>query len=894
MKVLLLPKYDRPDNAHGGIRRIVEAQLKYLPVHGIEFVDNVVKADLVNTHATEITDVPVNIPWIASCHGLHWSEYNWPQWGARVNYDVVRVLKMADHVTAPSEWVAYALRRGMWLNPTVLHHGIDPDLWEPADNWGYVLWNKARRDAISDPTPIEELAKLAPDIQFISTFGVPSKNLRVSNKMPFEEMREVIRNAGVYLATTRETFGIGTLEAMACAVPVLAWDYGGQSEIIEHKKTGWLAKPGNYRELLEGLRWLIAHKEEVGTAARQAVLDKYTWDKVMVKYAKLYEEVLERHNKLNNAPKVSVISPMYNLGGLLPDMVNSVKDQTTDDWELIIVNDASTDDSLDKAKEIAKSDPRIKVVNSKKNLKLPGALNLGFSKAQGRYVMNLDPDNMIAPTTLKVLSDTLDNDRSIHIAYGRIKFVLNDGITPAVELTKHREGISGWPPEFNCVHQFQHRNQVPSTSLMRREVRERTGGYRDRAKVSEDAEFWTRAVSYGFQPKKVTQSVTLIYRVHSGQKSNSETEPDWTAWMPWTKDYHLTPWGCVALPPKEVGRMWPVSCCDPTYVTVVIPVGPGHEKLVIDALDSVEGQFFKRWHCIVVNDTGKPLKIPHPWATVINTKGKEGPAKARNLGIAMAKTEAIVCLDADDIMQPACLQDMWNIYKEKPQIVYSDWWDDKGDNVSIWHPPLWEPEKLITDGCIFATCAMYPKKYWEEVGGYDENIDIWEDWDFQIALASKGFCAVKIEKPLFTYRKNTGNRRDSFAGKGTELYELGKKMFMAKWPYWNGVGKEKLAMACGGCGKRSVRPATAPKLQQQAQPEGAVLLEFLGKNATAIYVGKGTGTKYRFGNDQSHKRRFVYDKDVPGFLALTGMFRQVPLQPREREDKPTLAGVMEG
>lgn len=895
---MIIPQYSRPDKGDGGIRRVVEAQVKHLPKYDIEIVDSISRADVVATHAAELPEIPVGKPWIVHTHGLYWSEYDWPGWGDRVNAAVIEAMKRCDHVTAPSKWVAYALQRGMWLRPTVLHHGIEPELWEPAENHGYVIWNKARVDAISDPTPMNKLAKLCPQVQFMSSFGEPANNVKIMGKKPFDEAKKDIEHAGIYLATTRETFGIGTLEAMACGVPVLGWDWAGQTEIIKHKVTGWLAPVGDYANLKEGLYWCFENRDIVGKAAREDVLSRFTWDKVMASYADLYAKALSRQQNLNSSPKVSIISPCNNLGYLLPDMVASVQDQTMSNWELIIVDDASTDDSFAVAQKLAKKDNRIQVVRSNENLKLPGALNYGFKHANGRYIMNLDPDNMIPPMTLKILSDALDNERGLHIAYGRIKFVLEDGITPD-PVTGTDDGISGWPPQFSALNQIRHRNQIPSTCLARREVFERTGGYRDRAKVAEDAEFWCRAVSYGFQPRKVTEAVTYIYRYRPDSKSRDEREPDWTAWLPWSRDSKLVPWGVASPPPKETNkRAWPVPSCEPALITVIIPVGAGHEKLVMDALDSVEAQTFRAWNCIVINDTGHELNLPHPWIHLMETKGDEGPGAARNIGIAASRTEAIVCLDADDIMEPDCLEQLWNIWKREGGIVYSQWWDDKGNgDISVWNPPDWEPTLLITDGCIFATCAIYPKKLWREVGGYDPAIKYWEDWDFQIACALKGACAVKINKPLFTYRKTTGRRRETAAGSK----KIGEKEMITKWPdMWNGSGKERLSMACSGCGRNKSRQVQ-PIRQDAPRPQGAVtMLQYIGGKPKSMWQGNITRTKYYFGNDPGHLRKWVYNEDVPGFLAMRGKFisidpakKEAPL-PVEIKEKPVLTAVMEG
>ncbi len=890
MKLMIIPQYSKPDRGDGGIRRVIEAQVKHLPQYGFKIVDKIPGADIVSTHAAETPDIPVGMPWVIHCHGLYWSDYEWPGYGPRVNALVIEAMKRADHVTAPSEWVGDALRRGMWLRPTVLYHGIDPELWEPGENKGYVLWNKPRTDVVSDPRPMNKLAEMSSDFQFVSTFGEFAQNIEITGKKTFEEAQEYIRHAGVYLATTRETFGIGTLEAMICGVPILGWNWGGQAEFIKHGVTGYLAQLGDYNDLRQGLLWCMKHREKIGKAARKEVLENFTWEKIMASYAALYHEVYERQETLKKAPKVSIVVPCHNIGHLLHEMLKSVQDQTLADWEMVIVDDASEDDSYSVARSLAETDERISVFRSEQNLTLPGALNFGFSLTKGRYVINLDPDNMIPPTTLKILSDALDNDRSIHIAYGRIKFVLEDGITPD-PITGSEDGISRWPPDFNCLAQFMHRNQIPSTCLARREVFERTGGYRIRAKVAEDAEFWTRAVSYGFQPKKVTQSVTYIYRYRPDSKSRSETEPDWTAWMPWTKNARLMPWGVAAPPPKEVGRSWPVPSCEPALVSIVIPVGPGHEGVVIDALDSVEAQTFRQWECIVVNDTGAELSVPHPWVKIVDTGGGEGPAVARNQGISATKTKAFVCLDADDILEPDALKLMWEVFSNQGGVVYSQWWDDKGDgDITVWNPPEWKPELLVSQGCIHAICAMFPKVVWEQVGGFDPSMPRWEDWDFQIAYALKGVCATKIEKPLFTYRKTTGRRRDDDMANKAEGLVLMRK----KWPdiFDNGAkGKEILMAGCGGCGRRRATPSL-PAIKQPAVPlDGATLLEYTGGVPKATWIGKGTGKKYHFG--VLNRKLFVYNADVQGFVAMK-YFQLADDKPREDIEKPKLAGVMEG
>ena len=902
MKVYIEPRFRGADKGDGGIRRIVEAQRLWLPRMGVEVVDELEEADLVATHAGMAPEVPQDIPWVVHTHGLYWDDYEWPGWCHRLNREVIDAVRKADHVTAPSEWVAYALKRAMWLRPTVLHHGIDLEDWEPAESQlGYVLWNKNRPDPVCDPTPVIELASRAPDLKFITTFGREQDNVRVTGRVEFETMKELIRNAGVYLCTTRETFGIGTLEAMAAGVPVVGWAWGGQREIIEHRKTGWLCPPGDYGGLLDGIKWALRNRKVVGKRARAAVKQHWTWERRMQDYVTLYSQLLDEKAQRQRGPRVSVVTPCYNLARYLPETIASLEAQTMQDWEVIIVDDASPDDTAAVAAALALDDPRIKVVTNEHNLYLAGALNRGIQEARGRYILPLDADNMIEPWTLEVLAGSLDQDRGVDIAYGACRFVLEDGVTRDTSVSP--DGVSGWPQDFSFRAQMLHRNQVPSTCMYRKEVWERTGGYRLRCRTAEDAEFWTRASSLGFVPQRVTSRPTLIYRQRPDSMSRVEPDWDWTAWFPWSRHMDLVPFGVEERPPARMndGISWSVPSYEPAKIAIIIPVGPGHQDLVLDALDSVQAQTYRAWECIVVNDTGQPLAIPHPWATVIDTLGEEGPGAARNAGIAASKAALFVPLDADDFLQSDALALMMEVGERDGGVVYGQWWDDKADGLSLWDPPEYDAQLLVSKGCIHAVTALYPKSAWAAVGGFDPTISHWEDWDFQIKMAAQGVCGTKIPRPLFTYRKETGLRREANMAARDE----GKSAILAKWSkLWD--GRETL-MACGSCpGGGGNAYSSPPSMQSMGsgqrvlQPrEGYVILQYNGASvSTRIYRGKQTGTQYRFGNTELHRTKYVYGQDVPELMELMDggqpLFKVITpsvLADQERPQEPQLVAA---
>lgn len=923
IKVCIHPRFDGADRGDGGIRRVIEAQLKHLPAFGIEIVDTVEAADIVAVHGGSWIDVPSNKPVVSHSHGLYWtSDYDWPKWALDLNEHVIAAHRKADVVTSPSKWVARIIERGMWLASPVLYHGIDTEDWEvgPKDNsyfinregdeartvkikGPYVLWNKTRPDPICDPMVLVELAKRAPDVQFVTTFVPPGidvpPNVTVCGRLPYADARVLIESASVYLCNTRETFGIGTLEAMASGAAVLGWNWGAQREFVTHKEHGWLARPDDYDGLLEGLRYCFANREMLGEAGRQSVLEHFQWQDAISRYAELYTTLVKQAKDEKKRPKVSVIITCYKLADVLGRAIDSVLAQTYKDFEIVVVDDCSPDEGKTKqiTDEYTQRDGRVRYVRTPENLYLAGALNYAIAGAKGRYILPLDADNEITPNALEVLVGALDNGitlpetpankrttwaaRDIDIVYGAMEVVEPDG----------QRWISDWPFQFNFGGQMSRKNQLTSTSLYRRRVWQRVGGYRRRYKTAEDADFWTRAASFGMQPLRVTDAPMLVYHNRTDSMSRVNKETDWTAWYSWTRDPELLPFGAAV----KLGKPMPVPSYEPAAITVVIPVGPGHERYVLDALDSVYSQTFQRWDCIVVNDTGNPKGLGwiHPWAKVINVTESHlpGPAHARNLGVAASKTPYWLPLDADDYLQPDALAKMYAAMREhnmggSVSYVYTDWMTEKND---ITETPEYDCHSVVQK-MPHAVTALYSRQCWDAVGGYDEKIHGWEDWDFLIACAVNGYCGARLAVPLFHYRTNTGMiREDRYARVTDHLTEIN-----AKWgPYRTG---EKTPMACGGCGQKvnsgpgsfAATVAAGMNGNSNGGGEGAlsaasaavnsngmVMLEFMGEGGARTYIGETTRTQYRFGADSGHKMRYVFVQDAEPLLQRVHEFRLV-------------------
>lgn len=774
MKVAIWPEFNPKERGEGGIRRVWEAQHKYLPDYDIEIVKDHKDADVINVHADWL---PTDKPVAYSSHGLYWADYDWPRWAIEANAKLIHATRYSHSMSVPSRFVHNVFARGLLLDPFILYHGIDLDEWEPQDNHGYVFWGKTRIDPICDPEPVNKLATLCPDIKFVSTFGDGNlSNVTLTGHLTFKRSREILKHAAVYLATVKETGGITILEALASGIPALGFDWGVNREIIQHKETGYLVPVGDYNALRDGLYYIREHRERLGANAREYVRQSHQWKDRIGDYLPFYQAAIAGAQPVSS-PKVSIIVTAYKLEKYLPACLNSVLSQDYKDWECIIVNDNSPDRCGEIANAYAKKDKRFRVIHNASNQYLAEARNTGIRSSQGKYILPLDADDELGSHTLRILAGELDKDRDKDIVTGAFELIEPTG----------EHWVSTWPPNNpNYNEQIKFHNQLPYSSMYRRWVWERTGGYRRRWKSAEDAEFWTRAMSYGAVPAKVTEQPTLVYNNRPSSMSHTIATPNWTAWFPWSYIPDTTPFGASGTPPKEMNAR-PVLDYDPIEVTVVIPCGPNHDIYLQDAIDSVVAQTFQKWKIIVVNDTGKKWFnsngecINHhisgyPFVQFIDcdVEGKpQGPAYSRNRGISEVTSLYFVLLDADDYLQPLGLQYLYDAIKANGNSwVYTDFLDEQG-NYKEAQDFDWDSALIKMPGPI---TGIYQTAHWHKVGGFDASIKFWEDYSFLLSLMEHNICGVRLKYPAFTYRYDRGTRRNWTHDNAIEaLREIRKK-----------------------------------------------------------------------------------------------------------------------
>ena len=293
MRILMLPQLSSFRADESGIKRVVEAYHRYAKEFDIEYVPDDHPCDLVASHAGSRigADVAIN-------HGLYWTaDYEADKWEWGTNAEVIKSLRQALEITVPPNWVAETFKRDMRISPHVIGHGIEWDEWqEKSDKLPIILWNKNRASDVCNPAPVIMLAKKYRKIKFVTTF-VPNStnemdNVRVIGLIPHREMKQLVKSASVYLATTKETFGIGVLEAMASGVPVLGFAHGGNLDLVQHGVNGYLARPNDYEDLANGLEYCVAYQDVLGKNGRE-ISRQWTWRRACEKLRNVFDLALK-------------------------------------------------------------------------------------------------------------------------------------------------------------------------------------------------------------------------------------------------------------------------------------------------------------------------------------------------------------------------------------------------------------------------------------------------------------------------------------------------------------------------------------------------------------------------------------------------------------------------
>ncbi len=489
------------------------------------------------------------------------------------------------------------------------------------------------------------------------------------------------------------------------------------------------------------------------------------------------------------ASLVSIIIACYNYAHFLPESVASVLGQTYRNWELIIVNDGSTDDTVEVAERLIAANPdrRIRMI-TQENKRLAGARNAGIREAQGDYILPLDADDTIAPTMIAKCVAVLDDSPHVSMAY--------------TDQTHFNETGRVWAAnsrDWDFAGEL-YVNQLCVCCLFRRSMWAEVGGYREDCVGAEDWDFWIAAGERGHAAWRIAEAL-FRYRKHGASLSVvDDLRQDYLkadivqhhphlfgpARVRWARGVTA---GYEWLHPKADWTPTPATA----LVSVIVPTY-NRPKMLVHALESILAQTYRHFEIIVVNDAGPdvseviaPLNVAGR-ITLINKPANKGLADSRNVGIAAARGKYIAYLDDDDEYYPDHLETLVTFLENTGyEVAYADalrahQHRNAAGEYETWHRD--QPYSTDFDYNIIlcgnfspVQCYMHAKSCIDAVGGFDTTLTSHEDWELWLRLSRRYDCVhLKKTTSEFTWRQDgstmtgVGTQNNDFARTTALIY----------------------------------------------------------------------------------------------------------------------------
>lgn len=350
---------------------------------------------------------------------------------------------------------------------------------------------------------------------------------------------EVVVNTSWY-----EGFSLPVLEAMACGTPVITTDNMGAESFCTDGVNSFVVKYTDMNRLGNIILNILNHKIDVADMVKQGLVtaSQYSEERSLRRFIAAYEELLERsfpkervenllasvHANPNvpvqtngtkeqktarrQGPLFSVMVPTYNQAHYLPYALNSLRAQTYQNWEAIVVDDGSTDNTRKVMERYAALDKRVHCVH-KSNGGVASALNEALKHAKGEWICWLSTDDLFEPEKLSVHEEERIKNPDIKFFYTHF-YVLDESTSQ--KLAGDPDLVKFQPSYTDSVISFFYTNYVNGISVcIHRSVFEKVWGFNERFHHGQDFDLWLRISS--LFPSKFINHRTCVTRIHSGQ-----------------------------------------------------------------------------------------------------------------------------------------------------------------------------------------------------------------------------------------------------------------------------------------------------------------------------------------------------------------------------------------
>jgi O-antigen biosynthesis protein len=355
-------------------------------------------------------------------------------------------------------------------------------------------------------------------------------------------------------------------------------------------------------------------------------------------------------------PRVSILTPTFNTKvEWFAEAAVSVLEQTSAEWEWIIVDDASTDREFHQLFDILEQTPRIKVIRLQQNLNISGATNRALELATGEFICCFDHDDLLHPTALAQCLDALEKQK-LDAIYTDSDKVDSFGMRSE---PFHKPA---WSLEY-----FRGVMYVGHLLCVRTDLARKVGGFRTEFDKIQDYEFFLR-VSENTKSIGHLPEVLYHWRVVPGSiASTQDAKGSIETLQVGAVQQHLQRVGFpgVAQPGTQAHRVSvvPHSALPSPLISIVIPSKDAADVLS-ECLSTIYSHSTYRNFEVIIADNGTTqpaaLKLfqQHP-VKVVDCAGKFNYSRSNNLGVAASKGDFILFLNNDiEVVTPNWLQEM--------------------------------------------------------------------------------------------------------------------------------------------------------------------------------------------------------------------------------------------
>lgn len=207
---------------------------------------------------------------------------------------------------------------------------------------------------------------------------------------------------------------------------------------------------------------------------------------------------------------ISIICTVKNGAKTIDNTIKSVIDQSLKDWEFIVIDDGSKDKTLDKLTEHSRKDNRLRVIQTD-GIGRGKALNLALSNARGKYIVNIDADDLMHPEKLEIQYDLINKNEDYFLISTLFNIIYENEDIKWRKINKIGIEIEEITQQNLIKNQIDH-----SSVIMRKDMLLAMGGYDENRKSQFDYELWLRAGFKGYKQGRINRKL-VAKRIHSNQ-----------------------------------------------------------------------------------------------------------------------------------------------------------------------------------------------------------------------------------------------------------------------------------------------------------------------------------------------------------------------------------------